>query len=118
MYKYYNANVRGKNISDCTIRAISCATGKSWDCVYEKLSDIAQAQGTMMDDREFIIDYLDRRYDRLPYTKGTVGYISSLYPDNVLLITMIGHITCSKYGNIYDTFDCTEREAEYVWIVE
>lgn len=51
-------------------------------------------------------------------TKGTVGYISSLYPDNVLLITMLGHITCSKYGNIYDTFDCTEREAEYVWIVK
>ena len=118
MYKYYNANVLGRNISDCTIRAISCATGKSWDKVYEQLSDIAQAQGTMVDDRDFIIDYLDRRYERIPYVKGTVGSISKKYSDLILLITMKGHITCSKYGNIYDTFDCTNRIAEYVWIVK
>lgn len=36
----------------------------------------------------------------------------------ILLITMKGHITCSKYGNIYDTFDCSNRIVEYVWIVE
>ena len=41
MYKYYNANVLGKESDDCTIRAISCATGKSWDYVYEHLSNIA-----------------------------------------------------------------------------
>lgn len=117
MYKYYNANVLGKESDDCTIRAISCATGKSWDYVYEHLSNIAQIKGTMMDNREFIIDYLDKRYKRLPYAKGTVGYISEKYQDNILLITMKGHITCSKYGNIYDSFDCSDRVAEYVWIV-
>lgn len=118
MYKYYNANALGKISDDCTIRSISCATGKSWDYVYEHLSDIAQAQGTMIDDREFIINYLDRRYRRLPYVKDTVGYISSKYPNNILLITMKGHITCSKYGVIYDSFDCSNRTAEYVWIVD
>lgn len=117
MYKFFNANAKGINSSDCTVRAISCATGKSWDYVYEHLSDIAQAQGTMMDDRDFIIDYLDRRYERVPHAYGTVGYISSKYPDNILLITMKGHITCSKYGIVYDSFDCTNRKAEYVWIV-
>lgn len=118
MYRYYNANVLGKNISDCTIRSISCATNKSWDYVYKHLSNIAQIQGTMIDDRNFIIDYLDRRYKRLPYVKGTVEYISKKYPNNILLITMKGHITCSKYGNIYDTFDCSNRIAEYVWIID
>lgn len=38
--------------------------------------------------------------------------------NNVILITMNGHITCSKYGIIYDTFDPRDREAEFVWIVE
>lgn len=38
--------------------------------------------------------------------------------NNVILITMNGHITCSKYGIIYDTFDPIDREAEFVWIVE
>lgn len=118
MYKYYNANVLGKNISDCTIRSISCATGRSWDYVYERLSDIAQAEGTMVDDRNFIIKYLDERYKRIPYVRGTVGNISKRYSDYILLITMKGHITCSKYGIIYDTFDCSNRTAEYVWIID
>lgn len=118
MYRYYNANVLGKDADDCTIRAISCATCKSWDYVYEHLSDIAQAQGTMMNDKNFIINYLDKRYERLPYERGSVGYISNKYPNNTLLITMQGHITCSKNGVIYDSFDCTDRKVEYVWIVD
>ena len=40
------------------------------------------------------------------------------YNDNVILITMTGHIVCSKYGVIYDSFDCRERQAEYCWIVK
>lgn len=34
-----------------------------------------------------------------------------------ILITMFGHITCSKYGVIYDSFDPRERPAEFAWIV-
>lgn len=35
-----------------------------------------------------------------------------------LLITMRGHIVCSKDGVIYDTFDCRDREVESVWLVK
>ena len=116
MYKYYNENPLNRYEDDCVIRAISCATGKSWDYVYDYLSDIAQYEGTLLDKREFVIGYLDRTYKRLN-VKGTVGYVSSMYPRNTLLITMRGHITCSKNGIIYDTFDCRNREAEYIWLV-
>lgn len=116
-YRYLNNNAMEKIENDCTIRSISCATGKSWDYVYEHLSDIAQAQGTMMDDKKFIIEYLDRRYKRIPYVNGTVGKVARDYSDYIILITMKGHITCSKYGIIYDSFDCSDRKAEYCWIV-
>lgn len=118
MYKFYNENPLNIYEDDCVVRAISCATGRSWDYVYDYLSDIAQYEGTLMDKRDFVIDYLDRTYTRIYVPKNSVGYISSLYPNNILLITMNGHITCSKYGVIYDTFDCRNREAEYVWIVK
>lgn len=118
MWKYYNANPLNLNSEDCTIRAISCATGKSWDYVYEHLSDIAQAEGTMMDNAKFIVDYLDRRYERIYNIRGTVKEISDAFPHNIILITMKGHITCSKYGTIYDSFDCLQRQAEHVWIVK
>lgn len=117
-YKFYNANVLGKYENDCTVRAISFATGKSWDETYERLSDIAQYEGTMMDDRNFIRKYLDTKYRRLPIKLDTVGEIAAEYPDNILLITMRGHITCSKYGVIYDSFDPRERIVEDAWLVK
>lgn len=116
MYKFYNENPLNKYEDDCVIRSISCATNRSWDYVYDYLSDIAQYEGTLLDKKDFVINYLDRTYTRLN-EEGTVGYISSLYPNNTLLITMNGHIVCSKNGIIYDTFDCRNRIAEYVWLV-
>ena len=117
MYKYYNANAVNRYTDDCVIRAISCATDTSWDHVYDYLSDIAQHEGTLLDQRQFVRDYLDRTYQRLDGIHGTVGYVSSQFINNVLLITMKGHITCSKYGVVYDTFDCRDREVESVWLV-
>ena len=118
MYKFFNENPTNRYEDDCVIRAISCATGKSWDYVYDYLSDIAQYEGTLLDKRDFVINYLDTTYQRVYGIKGSVGYVSSLFPDNDILITMKGHIVCSKNGVIYDTFDCRNRQAEYVWIVK
>ena len=117
MYKFYNNNALGLYENDCTVRSISTATGNSWDDTYEHLSNIARLQGTMMDDREFIINYLDERYKRVNNIPETVGEVAGAYPDNVLLITMNGHIVCSKYGVVYDSFDCRNKIAEYCWIV-
>ena len=117
MYKFYNNNALGLYENDCTVRSISTATGNSWDDTYEHLSNIARLQGTMMDDREFIINYLDERYKRVNNIPETVGEVAGAYPDNVLLITMRGHIVCSKYGVVYDSFDCRNRIVEYCWIV-
>lgn len=116
-YRYLNNNALGLYKNDCVIRSIALATGKTWDDTYELLSDTAQSQGTLFDDREFVRSYLDKKYERLPYINCTVGELAKLYPNNVLLISMNGHITCSKFGIVYDSFDCTSRQAENAWIV-
>lgn len=115
MYKYYNANPLKNDIADCFIRSLSCATNKSWDYTYNKISDIAQWNGVTMDDRDFIIEYLDRNFKRMPKFYGTIGQASEFYKDDVILITTIGHIVCSKFGNIYDTWDSSKREVEFIW---
>ena len=118
MYKYYNANALNKYEDDCVIRAISCATNRSWDYVYDYLSDIAQYEGTLLDKRDFVRNYLDRTYKRINGIYGSVGEVSAMFPNNVILITMPGHIVCSKYGIVYDTFDCRDRQVESVWLVK
>lgn len=119
MYKFYNNNALGLFEDDCTVRAISMATNSSWDETYQHLSNKARLKGKMMDDRNFIREYLDERYQRVENPSMTVGEIAGAYPDNVLLITMPNHIVCSKYGIVYDSFDCRDRIAEeFFWIVK
>lgn len=116
-YVYLNNNALGLYKNDCVVRSIALASGKTWDDTYTLLSEIAREQGTLLDDRDFVRDYLDHKYERLPYRSATVGEIAGMYPNNVILITMDGHITCSKYGIIYDSFDCTSQKAENAWLV-
>ncbi len=74
-YKYYNANPLLNNVSDCTVRAISKAENKTWDETYKELSDIAQKEGVLLDDVEFIESYLDKRYKRACHYSKTVRRI-------------------------------------------
>ena len=71
-FQHYNANAINRYTDDCVIRAISCATNKSWDYVYDYLSDIAQYEGTLLDQRDFVRNYLDRTYKRLYGIQGIV----------------------------------------------
>ena len=113
MFLYYNANPLGNQVNDCTVRAISLATGQTWDKTYEKLSDFAQAQGMMIDEVRYIDEYLDRKFKKVHgwdnNKKITVGEFITNNPRGIYLITMAGHITCGIDGCIYDTFDPRDR---------
>ena len=118
MFKFYNANAVNRFTDDCVIRAISCATGKSWDYVYDYLSDLAQYEGTLFDKKEFIIKYLDRTFYRLKGIYGRIGEVSAMYPNSTLLISSNSHIVCSKNGVVIDTFDPRDLQVECVWLVD
>lgn len=108
MFSYYNANPYGRLVNDCTIRAISLATGETWNDTYKELSDFARMQGSMLDDVMYIDSYLDKMFDKIYQRnnkkKLTVREFTQQYPIGIFLITMRGHITCCIDGTIYDTF--------------
>lgn len=117
MYKYHNANSKGKFVDDCTIRAISVAENLSWNQAYIKLSEEARKKGMMPDSVEFIEDYLDDRYERICSEKTSVGEFTDTHTHGIYLITMPNHITVCIDGVIYDTFDCTDRIMRCSWRV-
>ena len=108
MFSYYNANPYRRLVNDCTIRAISLATGETWNDTYKELSDFARMQGSMLDDVMYIDSYLDKMFDKIYQRnnrkKLTVREFTQQYPIGIFLITMRGHITCCIDGTIYDTF--------------
>lgn len=117
-YKYYNANAKGNFVNDCVIRAMSVAEDMSWDETYEKLSDIAQEQGILLDDINFVEQYLDERYPRKCHYAKTVEEFIEEYPKGTYLVTMPGHITVVKDGTLYDTFDCRPKKMWCAWKVK
>ena len=117
MYKFYNANAKGRFTNDCVIRAISLAEDKTWNETYDELSEIAQRNGIILDDVQFVEPLLDSRYERMCFNETYVGEFIEEHPKGVYLITMKGHITCVIDGVLYDTFDCRDRIMWCAWEV-
>ena len=107
MFTYYNANPYGRHISDCVIRALSVLTDRTWNEVYDEMTDLAGDVGMMFDRVEFVEDYLDSRYDREKHYSKTVGELTSEFPIGRYAITMDGHITA--------TFNPSNRVVRCVW---
>lgn len=118
MYTYYNANSLGNFVNDCVVRAVAVVESKTWDQVYDELSDIAQSQGTILDDVDFVENYLDKRYPRACHYSKTVGEFIEEYPRGTYLVTMEGHITPIIDGVLYDTFDCRDRRMWCSWKIK
>ena len=118
MYKYYNANSHNRHISDCSVRAISLATDRTWNDTYRDLSENARRRGMMMDSIVFVEEYLDERYPRVCHYSHTVGEFIKENPRGVYIISMPGHLTTVIDGINYDIFDTTDREMWCAWMVE
>lgn len=118
MYLFYNENPLKLFEDDCVVRSISCATNRSWDVVYDELSELAQSRGTLLDKRKFVRWYLDTHFERIDNPPYKVKDVANYFKNNVVLCTMRGHICCIKYGIIYDTFNPSERIVEDVWVVK
>lgn len=117
MYRFYNANSHGNRINDCTIRAISLATGKSWNETYKELANAARKKGLMMDSIEFINGYLDSKYKRVCHNSITLDEFINEYPYGTYIISMPGHLTCVIDGVCYDTFNPKDRIIWCSWYV-
>lgn len=114
-YIYYNNNPHNRNIDDCTLRAISLLTNRTWNEVYEELSTLANRESLMMDSVVFIEDYLDDRYPRECHYSKTIGEFANEYPIGKYAVTTNGHITAIINGNIYDSFDPSNRVMRCAW---
>lgn len=118
MYKFYNANVHGNFVNDCVVRAIAVAECKTWDEAFDYLSDLAQEEGILLDDVNFVENYLDSMYERVPHYAKTVGEFAEEYPIGTYLVTMPNHITVIVNSTVYDIFDCRNRTMWSAWKVD
>ena len=118
-YKYHNENPNGYHIPDCVIRAITLAMNIPYDEVVHLLSLNGK---TFQCDCLSVVCYeklLDYDFN-LPHYKGngkTASEVAKDFPNNILLLRMDGHLSCSIHGIIHDIWDCSDCIITDFWII-
>lgn len=120
MYTYYNRNPDGFNLPDCVTRAISTALNIN----YYEVAYMLRQNGRFYECEELCVDCYEKLLTQdfqLPCYRGygkTALEIAREYPNDILILRMVGHLSTSFYGDIYDTWDCSDKIVTQYWIVK
>lgn len=110
----------GYHIPDCVIRAITLALGLDYFEVVKLLHLNAQELQCECLNVSCYEKLLDYDFD-LPHYMSfglTAEEVANDYPDNILLLRMDGHLSCSVCGVIKDIWDCSQEIITDFWIVK
>lgn len=124
MWIPYNPNPRSNRVGDCTVRAISKATGKDWHRVYAAVSAYGYALADMPSANHVWGAYLKRLgfRRRLIDDHGkdlyTVEDFCRDNPCGVYLLAIPGHVVCVADGDYFDSWDSGDEVPEYFWARE
>ena len=121
MWVRCNPNPAGKLVGDCVIRAVSIASGMTWDRVYYELYQVGMEECDMMSSDAVWGLYLYRLGFEpflLPESCPqctTVREFARRYSEGTYIIGTGGHAVCVKEGNWYDTWDSGDAPASFFW---
>ncbi|MBQ6264881.1 MAG: hypothetical protein IJK60_05470 [Clostridia bacterium] len=121
MFIYLNLNPKKRNVGDCVVRAISKATGETWDKTYMgvclkglELCDMPSANsvwGAYLQskgfEREIVPNSCPNCY--------TVADFCKDYPKGTYVLALSSHAVAVVNGNVYDTWDSTSEIPIYFW---
>lgn len=118
---YYNPNPRGKAAGDCTVRAISKATGTSWQEAYLALAIQGYLDGNMPSANAVWGAYLRK----IGYTRHivqdtcpdcyTVADFAQDHPMGTYILALSGHVVCVEDGVLYDSWQSQNETVLYYW---
>ncbi|MCM1327762.1 MAG: hypothetical protein NC243_11245 [Lachnoclostridium sp.] len=113
----YNPNPHNKRVGDCAIRACCKATGKSWDKVFDELTEIAFYQKDMPSANKVWGDYLRQNgYVRIePDYPMDVHKFCMNFSHGTYVLGLDGHVVAVEDGMFYDTWDSSEKNVIYYW---
>lgn len=124
MFSRYNENPRGKNVGDCTVRAISKATGKGWEDTYLALCMQGLIDCDMPSANAVWGNYLRKQGFRRHIVPDTcpecysVADFAREHPRGTFILALSGHVVCVQDGVIYDSWNSGNETVLYYWTRE
>lgn len=117
----YNPNPIRNRVGDCTVRAITKATGEDWDTIYTHLcfygficKDMSLANDVWgkylrkQGFKRYLVDDKDQDY-------YTVNDFCQDKPHGTYILAIDGHVVCVVDGKYYDTWDSGGEIPIYYW---
>lgn len=120
-YKNYNANPTANRVEDCTVRAISAATGEPWETVYVRLCILGLIAHDMPHANHVWGGYLRQngwRRHIIPDTCPdcyTVAQFTADHPRGRYILALPSHVVAVVEGEYTDTWDSGECLPVYYW---
>lgn len=116
-YEHYNRNPAGRNVGDCTVRAISKALNKDWMAAYMGLCIEGALRGDMPSANATWGAYLRRNGFQRGLTPEdiTVAEFSDSHPNGTYILALSGHVVCIQNNVLYDSWDSRDEIVLYYW---
>lgn len=123
-FSYFNPNPAGRQVGDCTVRAIAKATGKRWDEVYIGLC----LEGLIMGDLPSANSVWGAYLRQQSFTRSvipntcpdcyTVAEFCTEHPKGVYVLALSSHVVCVQDGSYFDTWDSGNEIPLFYWAKE
>lgn len=117
VFEHYNPNPCGRNVGDCTVRALSKALGQAWHKTYFGLCIEGALRGDMPSANATWGAYLRRNGFRreLAPEDVTVAEFADEHPEGTYILALSGHVVCIQNDTLYDSWDSSREIVLYFW---
>ena len=122
MYKYYNPNPRGASrAGDCVIRALSKATGETWEVVYIDVAMAGFRLGDMPSSNSVWGEYLVQKGFEVYHLPNfcpqcyTVYEFCKDHPYGMFVLGTGTHVVTVVDGDYYDSWDSGDEIPIYLF---
>ena len=121
MWKKFQNNPAGRNVGDCSVRAISVALSVSWETAFAMLVGSAFLMADMPSSNEVWGAVLRKNgfvRESIPNTCPdcyTARDFCAEHPEGIYVLCFGDHVATVKDGDLYDSWDSSDRVPQYVW---
>ena len=120
-WRMYNPNPSGRNVGDCSIRAVAAALDTDWETAYAMIAKAGYLMNDVISSNSVWGSVLRQNgfYRHiLPNSCPdcfTVGDFATEHPKGTFVLGTGNHVVTVKDGVIYDSWDSSNEIPIYYW---